>query len=158
MCDRGMNESFDHMSTRFWNKVNKTEYCWNWIAGCDKDSYGLFKYYRKTRRASQICMIITHGGIPENLWVLHTCDNPKCVNPEHLYFGTPSQNNYDRENRGRGRCCKGSLNGANKLIEQQVLEIRTLFGKITGRKIAIKYNITPSSVSLIVNRKVWKHI
>jgi len=158
MADRGLNESFEHMSNRFWSKVNKTKSCWLWTAGCDLDGYGLFKYYRKTRRAAQISMIITYGSIPKNCWVLHTCDNPKCVNPDHLYFGSPSMNSLDREKRNRGRDLKGSQNGFNKLVEKQVLEIRSLYKIMTNKIIALKYKITPSLVSLIMNRKVWKHI
>lgn len=158
MGNRGIHESFDHMCDRFWSKVDKTEFCWNWIAGCDLDGYGLFKYYRKTRRASQISMIIKHGSIPDNVWVLHTCDNPKCVNPDHLYFGTPSNNSLDRENRNRGRCSNGSLNGSNKLTEDVVLEIRGLFKKINNKKLALQYNVTPALISLITRHKIWRHI
>jgi len=158
MADRGKNESFEHLTERFWSKVNKTDSCWNWIAGCDFDGYALFKYYRKTRRAAQIAMIITHGNIPDGMWVLHKCDNPKCVNPDHLYFGTPSQNSHDREDRNRGRCLIGGLNGYNKLVEEQVAEIKKLIGKYTGREIAKIYNVTPSLISCIKHNKIWNHV
>lgn len=158
---RGINEPPIRTKKRFIAKVNKdTESgCWEWTAGCDREGYGLFKYKRATRRASRISWILYRGEIPNDLWILHKCDNRLCVKPSHLFLGTPSDNSLDREKKGRGRDLVGENNGYSKLNDATVLQIRSL--KASGVKqkdIAEQFGVTASTVSVVVNRKIWKHI
>lgn len=95
-----------------------------------------------------------NGPIPEGMYVLHTCDNRGCVNPEHLFLGTHLDNIADCVRKGRQ--ARGEKNGHAKLTEDDVRKIREMEG--TCREIAEKFNISPSHVSHLKNRDWWKHI
>ena len=89
---------------RFWNKVMKiveTDECWEWIAFKNKDGYGLFGYNGKNQKAHRVSWQLHNGPIPDGLCVLHKCDNPSCVNPNHLFLGTNADNIKDRVNKNR---------------------------------------------------------
>lgn len=92
---------------RFWDKVEKTESCWNWIGAINPSGHAVLKIEGKNRGAHRISYAIHNGEIPENLCILHKCHNAKCVNPEHLYAGTPQQNSQDeidRKNTRKYKC------------------------------------------------------
>ncbi len=86
---------------RFWNKVDKTDGCWNWKAGLRSKStgYGAFKFNKKIVDAHRMSWFLTYGYFPKNL-VCHKCDNRLCVNPTHLYEGTFRDNAKDMWLRG----------------------------------------------------------
>ena len=86
---------------RFWDKVEKTDGCWMWTASTFNDGYGKFKFEGKNRRAHRMSWIIENGEIPEGMLVMHSCDNPLCVNPSHLSLGTPKENTRDMVNKNR---------------------------------------------------------
>lgn len=88
---------------RFFQKVDMSRDCWIWKAGTDKDGYGKIYVDGKTIRSHRVSWEIHNGPIPKNMCVLHKCDNPPCVNPEHLFLGTSTDNNRDREVKNRGR-------------------------------------------------------
>lgn len=101
-----MNEvgEFAGMDGRFWSKVNKTDTCWFWTAstvGKSTYRYGGFWYKGKTVRAHRFSYEETYGPIPKGMKVLHKCDNPLCVRPDHLFLGTDADNNLDRSLKGR---------------------------------------------------------
>lgn len=86
---------------RFWSKVNKTDGCWLWIASRHKKGYGQFKLDGKMRKAHRVAWELTYGPIPPDKNVCHTCDNPPCVRPDHLFLGTNGDNVRDAVKKGR---------------------------------------------------------
>lgn len=86
---------------RFWNKVEKTDGCWLWTASKNRQGYGYFRFDGKMMKAHRMAWLLVHGEIPEGMLVCHTCDNPSCVNPEHLWLGTNQDNQNDMNAKGR---------------------------------------------------------
>lgn len=142
---------------RFWKKVDKTgsEGCWNWTAGLNAFGYGAFGVGpRKIVAAHRYSFEIHNGKIPEGLSILHSCDNPKCVNPEHLRAGTKAENSKDMVMRNRSTA--GEKSASSKLSNKDVLEI--FVDPRSQSKIAKAYNVDASVISRIKGRKSWKHI
>ena len=100
--------------------------CWNWIAGKNKKGYGLFgsrKNHNKVT-AHRISYEMYIGEIPTNKLVCHTCDNPSCVNPKHLWLGTIQENNIDRDKKGRFIPLIGEKHPMCKITEELAKEIK----------------------------------
>ena len=135
--------------------------CWNCTSHDAKSTgYPKAKRYEVQEGIHRIMYrqhILNGNKIPDDLYVLHTCDNTMCINPEHLFLGTHKENMDDMYNKGRGTKAKGENSGLSKLTDQQVIEIRNITTE-THKSIAIKYNVDRSLVSLIKANKVWKHL
>ena len=91
------------LEDRFWQKVEKNEGCWIWTGSKSKLGYGYFQINNKTKYAHRVSKELRHGSIAEGLVVCHKCDNPSCVNPDHLFIGTMKDNMLDKMKKGRGR-------------------------------------------------------
>lgn len=122
----------------------------------DKDGYALARLNGVKRHVHRFVYEECFGEITNGLIVRHKCDNPTCINPEHMELGTHEDNAKDRTERNRG--AYGSRNGFSKLTEDGVKEIRELKGKITYEEIADKFNISKGHVWAIVQNVSWKHV
>lgn len=133
--------------------------CWYWTGAyfCS-DKRGRLQVDGKSRIAYRLTYALMFGPIPEGKFLCHTCDNPKCVNPHHLFVGTAMDNSQDMKRKGRTRNMpKGVKHPGAKLNDEKVLEIRSLKG-LTHGEIAEMYSVSGSLISMIRNRNIWKHI
>lgn len=173
----------DDVVKRFWTKVNKSDGCWEWTAATWGKGYGALGIDKHSYSAHRISYQMARGPIPDGLWVLHTCDNPKCVRPDHLWLGTNQDNMTDclrkgRTTRGKPRGHNPRIagdehwsrkhperipRGENRnttLIAEDVRTIRARYegGGVYMRELAMEYGITLSSVSSIIRRVTWGHV
>lgn len=150
------------MTKRFESKVTLIPFsdCHYWVAATNKFGYGKFGVGNKWVLAHRFSFESNKGQIPEDKYVLHTCDNPSCVNPDHLYLGSYKDNANDRESRQRGNHVQGVNHGRNVLTPLQVYEIRDAFdtGKYSFKQLGKIYGIDGKSVADIVDRKNWNHL
>lgn len=138
---------------RFWSKVEKSDGCWEWQGFKNAHGYGRFYFRGAASRAHRVAWILTHGAIPAGQHVLHSCDNPGCVRPEHLHLGTHAENMGEMFARNRRRRTP-EINNAWKLTPAQANEIRSRYaaGGTSYRKLALEYGITPAYVGQVVRR------
>lgn len=145
---------------RVLSRVNKTKNCWLWMGCVNNFGYGLLRFEKKCYRVHRLSYLIYKGEIPQGMLVCHTCDNPPCVNPEHLFLGTHKDNARDRSFKGRNNFPLGERHGLSKLTKEKILEIRKLYGHgdINQKELAKMFSVDQTNISYIVNRKTWKHI
>ncbi len=147
---------------RFWSHVNilGDNDCWEWKKYTQKEGYGRFKHDKKPLRAHRVSWIIHNGVIPNDLCILHKCDNPPCVNPSHLFLGTRADNAKDRDAKGRNKSVLGEFNPNSKLTEKEVLSIRKMYadGKYNQIELGKIFGIHRGSVSSIITGRIWKHL
>lgn len=118
------------------------------------NGYGQIHLNGKTVYAHRVAYELAKGSIPEGMFILHSCDNRKCVNPDHLSVGTFDDNMADMVDKERQ--AHGVKNGRAKLTAEQVREIRSAVG--THTEIAARYGVTRSLVSLIRSGRIWRQI
>jgi len=129
--------------------------CWLWLGHIKYDGYGQIRYEGMQTRA-HIASYKMHKGQTNGLYVLHKCDQRSCVNPDHLFLGTPQDNIDDMHAKGRNKVLKGEDSTSSKLTTEQVKEI---FASSKSRnELAMEYGITPAHVSNIKLRRKWKHL
>ena len=134
-------QRFKSTEERFWEKVDKSGDCWEWTAYRDRDGYGQFKINGRDMLAHRAVMVISGHDVGEST-VCHTCDNPSCVNPDHLYLGTPASNSADMVSKGRS--LTGESHPRCKLTESDVLKIRGMEGLNSGCRIAQMFGLSPA--------------
>lgn len=143
--------------------ITTPEGCMEWQLYKDKDGYGKVKFEGTQRGAHRIALFYSTGVM--GAVAMHKCDNPSCINPQHLKWGTIAENNADMKAKGRNglgekMARKGTNSGMAKLNDAQVLEIRSLVekGTISQRAIAKLYGMSHTMIQDIVSRKHWTHI
>jgi hypothetical protein len=140
----------------FWAKVDRggPDECWPWLASkTPKMGYGRVRWGAKIESAHRIAYMLHYGFMPE-AHICHSCDNPACCNPRHLWAGTAADNMRDRDRKRRNKQPKGERNGRAKLTQQQVLEIRA--SPLNGAELARRYGVTKQLISLIATGKLWR--
>ena len=130
--------------------------CINFGGSVPTGRYGQVWFHGRMYLAHRAIMGDDRGLIPRGMFVCHTCDNPRCVNPEHLYIGTPTQNALDRESRNRSNSPRGEQHALAKLTEEKVIQI--FFESGPQSAIAKKYGIVQATVCKIKNKQRWAHV
>ncbi|AUR94122.1 hypothetical protein NVP1191O_63 [Vibrio phage 1.191.O._10N.286.52.B4] len=149
-------QKYGTVEERFFNRFKKDHSgCWLWVSHCDKDGYGILPATGAAVRAHRLSYEIHKGPIPHGMVICHSCDNPSCVNPDHLFSGTTKDNCQDMLSKGRDKMV-GSRNNKAKLTEVQVTEIRS-----SGRskyELAETYSVSVSTIKQIRRNKSWRHV
>jgi hypothetical protein len=135
---------------RFWNKVDKTDTCWIWTASKTKDGYGMFNVNGKIWLAHRWIMH-EQGHIVDKLEVCHSCDNPTCVNPDHLFVGTHQDNMKDLKDKKRSRHIK-----ERKLTDIAVKDIRQSLESYSA--LGRKYNVDPATIKSVREHVTYREI
>lgn len=147
--------------SKFWARVKKQvpDGCWEWQS-CKVKGYGAYNASGKSLRSHRISYMLTYGAIPDGLLVCHTCDNPACCNPAHLFLGTNADNMHDcvaKGRRPRPVNPKGSDSPQAKLTALEVQAIRNLYasGTYSHRQLARIYGVSHTAIRFVVHRKTY---
>ena len=158
------------ITERFWSKVHKTDGCWLWTGGTHPFGYGQLNNWKCRYPGGPILLAHrlsyewAYGPIPDGVCVLHHCDNPACVRPDHLFLGTKQDNSQDmaHKNRVRGGGPYGENNHKARLTDDQVREIRALYQKgsreFGSTALARRYGVSQGAIWQILVGNNWKHV
>lgn len=142
---------------RFWSRVQKTESCWIWTGGKRRKGYGVLHWNGKGQSAHRIAYELAHGPVPQGMHVLHSCDTPACVRPDHLRAGTNKENHEERSRKGRS--AKGEGCGRATIGFDDVRAIRA--ARIAGVGLAALgsvYGLTPGHIRDIASGRRWGQV
>lgn len=145
---------------RFWDHVDISpdpNGCWVWRGLTSTGGYGLVTIHYKMYRTHQLAYELMTGPIPPGALVLHSCDNPPCVNPAHLRLGTDKDNALDRV--ARGRQIQGTVHHNAKLTDDAVRDIRRLHAAGANiSQLSRQFDINRHQIRDVIRRKWWKHV
>jgi hypothetical protein len=140
----------------FWTLVRKSgeDECWLWQGGFSDRNYGRFRFGGRAQYAHRLSWIFINGPVPRGIFVLHSCDNPPCCNPKHLWLGTNEDNIADRTRKGRTVASRGCANPMAKLSAEQVREI--LQSQEKGVALARKFGVNKGIISKVRLGRTYK--
>lgn len=145
--------------SRFEAKINKTDGCWEWTASCAGKGYGQMKLpkQRKQEYSHRLAYLIYKGPILDGHYVCHTCDNPKCCNPDHLFLGTCKENLQDMKSKNRHLA--GEKNSMAKLTAEDIEKIKVCIAAgMSQRQIGKAFGVHQSAISKINIGRRWHHL
>lgn len=134
--------------------INDDTGCWEWAGAFFSNGYARAGLNGFSQRASRMSYEIFKGKIPDDMLMCHTCDNRKCVNPDHLFIGTPKDNSKDMV--AKGRSLRGEKHHNSKLTEKAVITIRG--SKKSKEFLAKKYQVSIFTIIDVLNGRTWKHV
>jgi hypothetical protein len=151
---------------RFFEKIGPPDSvtgCWPWIGPITRGGYGNAFFMGKIQRANRVSYMLHKGEIQSGYCVCHKCDNPACVNPDHLFIGTAKDNIRDMHSKGRAPKSNPKAAGVNnvrsKLDDDKVREIRALVAQgVSKAEVGRRYGVRDSHVCKIVQRDCWRHV
>ena len=156
---------WSHTKEVFWARVDKSagaDACWLWTGFKNKAGYGIISWHNHPTLAHRLAYELTIGQIPDGLLACHKCDNPGCVNPEHIFIGTDADNMADKSRKERYQKellkNRGANNFNTKLTWELVTEMRALYAprKMGYRRLAEKFGVARNNVRQIIKQKTWK--
>lgn len=154
------------IEARILARLTRSGECWEWCGSTNRGAahqygYGIIRIGgRATGKLHAVHRVVYEmycAPIPAGLDVLHSCDNPRCAKPTHLFVGTHTDNMKDKERKGRGNHPKGTQRENAKLTESQVIEILALRGT-PQRELAARYGVSVPTICAIQTRRKWKHV
>jgi hypothetical protein len=128
--------------------------CWLWNAAVNKGGYGIFLFGGRNITAHRAAYKIYVALVPDDLFVCHRCDNRRCVNPNHLFLGSATENMTDRD--AKGRQAKGSDFKRSKLNQAAIVEIHQ--SRLPDTVLARKFGVTKGAINHVRHRRNWRHI
>lgn len=145
---------------RLLKKIKKKKSgCWEWQSGKGTNGYGVSSINGKNMQAHRHFYLVFKGNIPKEKQINHKCDNPSCVNPDHLWVGSQKENMEDKKNKGRCADKRGEKHHLSRFVEDDVKKIREMYKYGVTQKIISKvFKCDPSNISYIVRNKRWSHI
>jgi ribosome-binding protein aMBF1 (putative translation factor) len=135
--------------------------CWLWLGNKHKQGYGKISVNGRAVMAHRVSYEMNCSEIPLGMMVCHKCDNPKCVNPDHLFLGSAQDNMTDKIMKGRHRGARrGESHHLAKLNKDQVMAIRDKYrdGNIFQRELASQYGVSQALINRIINNSVWSYV
>ena len=152
----------------FWAKVDRSggpDACWPWLGVRSKKGYGQWRpegHRTVPVYAHRLSYQLAHGGIPKGAYVLHTCDNPPCVNPAHLGVGSQTDNMREMYDRARDvhNAPRGASHYRARLTDEAVAAIRERYriGELSQEQIAREFGVSQITVSRVIRRVAWRHV
>lgn len=161
------------VAERFWKLVDRTgDGCWPWLGYCSSQGYGYFSLGRKPtpdhplyagrRFAHRMAWLLAYGPLAPGEQVLHRCDTPRCVRPEHLFKGTQKDNMEDMARKGRAVYLSGDANASSKLTASAVIDIREQWsrrqrGDVAAlvRRLMAKYSVARLTIYDVARNVTW---
>lgn len=154
---------YEPLEVRFWRRVEKSDGCWLWTGHRNRDGYGMIGLERSggIERTHRLSWIFANGPIPAGMSVLHRCDMPACVRPDHLFIGTQADNIHDMDAKGRARKNprRGEAVHWTKLKAEDIPVIRSLSADgLNNTQIGKRFGVHRLTIHLILNGKNWSHV